>query len=66
MLLYGNLSLQCIAHIFDETFKDAGLPRGVINFLPGSGSLMGLNNPNLAGVHFTGSTSVFRDVEINW
>ena len=46
-----------------KLFKDAGLPDGVINFLPGSGSVIGpkiIQNPNLAGVHFTGSTSVFQ------
>jgi len=43
--------------------KEAGLPDGVINFIPGQGSRVGPNvmkNPLLAGVHFTGSTSVFQ------
>lgn len=51
------------AHFLMKLFKDAGLPNGVINFLPGSGSVIGpkiIQNPNLAGVHFTGSTSVFQ------
>lgn len=42
---------------------EAGLPAGVVNFLPGRGSLIGnvaLNNPNLAGIHFTGSTATFQ------
>jgi 1-pyrroline-5-carboxylate dehydrogenase len=44
---------------------EAGLPPGVINFVPGdpvatSGVL--LNDPHLAGVHFTGSTSVFQGI----
>ncbi len=42
---------------------EAGLPAGVVNFLPGKGSLIGgvaLNNPNLAGIHFTGSTATFQ------
>jgi len=42
---------------------EAGLPPGVINFVPGKGSEIGkrfLTCPNLAGVHFTGSTKVFR------
>ncbi len=42
---------------------EAGLPGGVVNFLPGKGSLIGataLNNPNLAGIHFTGSTGTFQ------
>lgn len=41
----------------------AGLPPGVINFLPGSGPQIGalvLSHPDLAGVHFTGSTNTFR------
>ncbi|MBI5581013.1 MAG: L-glutamate gamma-semialdehyde dehydrogenase [Deltaproteobacteria bacterium] len=46
-------------------FHEAGLPEGVINFLPGPGSQMGpvlLKHPELAGVHFTGSTAVFREI----
>ncbi|MHA1937207.1 MAG: L-glutamate gamma-semialdehyde dehydrogenase [Candidatus Thorarchaeota archaeon] len=42
---------------------DAGLPPGVINFVPGSGAEVGnpaLNHPALAGVHFTGGTGTFR------
>jgi 1-pyrroline-5-carboxylate dehydrogenase len=41
----------------------AGLPDGVINFVPGRGSEVGdpvLASPDLAGVHFTGSTAVFH------
>jgi 1-pyrroline-5-carboxylate dehydrogenase len=48
-----------------KIFHDAGLPDGVINFLPGPGSRLGpalLEHPDLAGVHFTGSTAVFRDI----
>ncbi len=46
-----------------KIFKEAGMPDGVINFVPGSGSLIGnivLNHPDLAGIHFTGSTNVFN------
>ncbi|MBL8949792.1 MAG: L-glutamate gamma-semialdehyde dehydrogenase [Myxococcaceae bacterium] len=46
-----------------ELLKEAGLPDGVINFLPGPGSLVGnavLQSPDLGGVHFTGSTGVFN------
>jgi len=42
---------------------EAGLPPGVINFVPGPGSQVGnpiLKHPDLAGIHFTGSTSTFR------
>ena len=45
--------------------EEAGLPKGVINFIPGSGSKVGnpvMSNPNLAGIHFTGSTAVFQDM----
>ena len=46
-----------------KLFMEAGLPEGVINFVPGSGGMVGpavLNMQNLAGIHFTGSTAVFR------
>ena len=41
----------------------AGLPPGVINFIPGDSSAVSqvaLNHPDLAGIHFTGSTGVFQ------
>jgi 1-pyrroline-5-carboxylate dehydrogenase len=46
-----------------QILKEAGLPDGVINFVPGKGSVVGesvLNHPDLAGIHFTGSTKVFK------
>jgi 1-pyrroline-5-carboxylate dehydrogenase len=46
-----------------EIYKEAGLPEGVINFLPGSGSVIGkvaLGHREMAGIHFTGSTSTFN------
>jgi 1-pyrroline-5-carboxylate dehydrogenase len=48
-----------------KLLEAAGLPPGVINFVPGSGRLVGeqiLAHPELAGVHFTGSTAVFQDM----
>ena len=48
-----------------QIFKEAGLPDGVINFIPGPGSLVGdicLASPHLGGVHFTGSTAVFQHI----
>src|SRR4051812_29088846 len=45
-----------------QILQEAGLPPGVINFLPGDPGQMTdalLSHPELAGVHFTGSTSVF-------
>jgi 1-pyrroline-5-carboxylate dehydrogenase len=49
-------------NILMEIFMEAGIPDGVINFLPGSGELIGnivLKDKRLAGIHFTGSTPVF-------
>lgn len=43
--------------------EEAGLPPGVVNFLPGRGSQVGnpvMARPELAGIHFTGSTGVFQ------
>jgi 1-pyrroline-5-carboxylate dehydrogenase len=43
--------------------EEAGLPPGVVNFLPGPGSTVGdpvLAHPDFAGIHFTGSTGVFH------
>ena len=48
-----------------KLLQEAGLPDGVINFLPGSGREVGdpvLASPQLAGIHFTGSTGVFHDL----
>ncbi|MBS3817946.1 L-glutamate gamma-semialdehyde dehydrogenase [bacterium] len=53
------------AYYIAQVFKEAGLPDGVINFVPGSGRYVGdpiLEKPDLAGVHFTGSTSVFQSM----
>jgi 1-pyrroline-5-carboxylate dehydrogenase len=46
-----------------KLLEAAGLPPGVVNFLPGPGRTVGdpaLSSPDLAGLHFTGSTAVFR------
>ncbi len=46
-----------------KLFEAAGLPPGVVNFVPASGSTISdvaLNHPSLAGIHFTGSTQVFQ------
>ena len=53
------------AYYVMQLFKEAGLPDGVINLVPGSGGSIGnpaINNPNLAGVHFTGSTPTFQNM----
>jgi len=46
-----------------KILHEAGLPDGVINFVPGQGATISgtvLNSPELAGIHFTGSTSTFN------
>ena len=51
------------SHFMMQLFIEAGVPDGVINFIPGSGRDVGpnvLKDPNLAGIHFTGSTAVFQ------
>ncbi|MFV0435897.1 MAG: L-glutamate gamma-semialdehyde dehydrogenase [Desulfopila sp.] len=56
-------SLVYTPYIFMTILEEAGLPPGVINFVPGSGASVGevcLADPRLAGVHFTGSTPVFQ------
>lgn len=48
-----------------QVLEEAGLPPGVIQFIPGSASVISdtlLNHPDLAGVHFTGSTAVFKQI----
>jgi 1-pyrroline-5-carboxylate dehydrogenase len=54
-----------VAYHIMRILMDAGLPPGVINFLPGDGAAVGdtvLAHPDLAGVHFTGSTATFRRI----
>jgi 1-pyrroline-5-carboxylate dehydrogenase len=53
------------ANVIMQVFKEAGLPDGVINMVMGDSGMVSdviLSNPNLAGVHFTGSTGVFNDI----
>lgn len=48
-----------------KILEEAGMPAGVINFVPGTGSLISsvvLNDKNLAGIHFTGSNATFNNV----
>lgn len=50
-------------YLLMKIFQEAGLPDGVVNFLPGQGSLIGrvaTANEHLAGFHFTGSTATFN------
>jgi 1-pyrroline-5-carboxylate dehydrogenase len=58
-------SLVYTPYLFMQILEEAGLPPGVINFVPGSGASVGdicLADPNLSGVHFTGSTRVFQQM----
>jgi 1-pyrroline-5-carboxylate dehydrogenase len=53
------------AYFLTQLWKEAGMPEGVINFIPGPGRYVGdpvLEKPDLAGVHFTGSTVVFQSM----
>jgi 1-pyrroline-5-carboxylate dehydrogenase len=54
---------QYSAHFTMRLLEAAGLPPGVINMLPGDGlavSDVALQHPDLAGIHFTGSTNTFQ------
>jgi 1-pyrroline-5-carboxylate dehydrogenase len=54
---------QLAAHVTMELLEEAGMPPGVINMLPGDGlevSEVTLAHPDLAGIHFTGSTPTFQ------
>jgi 1-pyrroline-5-carboxylate dehydrogenase len=48
-----------------KMFEEAGLPPGVINFVPADGPVVGqtlLTHRDLAGIHFTGSTGTFQHI----
>lgn len=50
-------------HYIMELFAAAGLPPGVINYVPGPAAQVGaqvMGDPDLAGIHFTGSTATFK------
>ncbi|WP_033820172.1 L-glutamate gamma-semialdehyde dehydrogenase [Kitasatospora sp. MBT63] len=68
--LMGNVVLwkpsptqQYSAHLLMQLLEAAGLPKGVINMVTGDGlavSEVALTHPDLAGIHFTGSTATFQ------
>jgi len=70
--MWGNVSVWKPArsvlytsHFIMKILIEAGLPPGVINFVTGNSSEISevvLNDENLAGIHFTGSTAVFQDM----
>ena len=48
-----------------QLYKEAGLPDGVVNFLPGSGAMIGkvaTSSKWFSGIHFTGSTDTFNSL----
>jgi 1-pyrroline-5-carboxylate dehydrogenase len=58
-----SVTQQFSAHLLMRLLEEAGLPGGVVNMLTGSGipvSEVALAHPDLAGIHFTGSTKTFQ------
>ncbi len=58
-----SVTQQFSAHFLMRLLEQAGMPPGVINMLPGHGAAISdvaLSHPDLAGIHFTGSTATFR------
>jgi 1-pyrroline-5-carboxylate dehydrogenase len=68
--LMGNVALwkPASSAVYSNYFlmkllEEAGMPAGVLNFVPGPGASVGdpvLASEHLAGIHFTGSTEVFK------
>ncbi len=60
-----SVTQQLAAHYLMRVLEAAGLPPGVINMVTGHGSHLSdvvLADPDLAGIHFTGSTAVFQSL----
>lgn len=58
-------SVTYTAYLIMQVLKEAGLPDGVVNMVLARGADIGelvLKNRDLAGIHFTGSTSVFQNM----
>ena len=58
-------SQQFAAQLIMELLEEAGMPPGVINMVTGHGvnvSTVVLGSPDLAGIHFTGSTPLFQSL----
>lgn len=65
ILLKPASTTQVIAYKFVEVMEEAGLPAGVINFVPGSGREVGnyiVNHPKTRFISFTGSKAVGIDI----
>jgi 1-pyrroline-5-carboxylate dehydrogenase len=68
VLLKPASTTQVIAYKFVEIMEEAGLPNGVINFMPGRGSVVGdfiVKHPKTRFISFTGSKSVGCDIYEN-
>ncbi len=70
-LLWGNTvvwkpasDVPAISHAFAQVFHDAGVPAGVFNMVlaPGSVAQSLVDNPRIAGITFTGSVGVGRQI----
>lgn len=65
VLLKPASTTQVIAYKYIEVLEEAGLPSGVINFIPGSGSEIGdyiVNHPKTRFISFTGSKEVGQGI----
>jgi 1-pyrroline-5-carboxylate dehydrogenase len=66
VVLFKPSSTAAYSNWFNlELLREAGLPDGVINMLPGDGPTVGLpamTSPHLGGIHFTGSTPTFQSM----
>jgi 1-pyrroline-5-carboxylate dehydrogenase len=65
-LLWKPASTAILSNYFlMKIFKEAGMPDGVINFIPGQGSVIGrvaMSDYHYAGLHFTGSNNTFNQL----
>jgi 1-pyrroline-5-carboxylate dehydrogenase len=66
VVVWKPANTQCYsANVIMEILREAGLPDGVINLIPVDGAVIGdvvFKHPAFAGIHFTGSTSVFKGI----
>lgn len=68
VLLKPAITTQVIAYKFMEVLKQAGLPDGVVNFIPGDGPEIGewmVQHPKTRFVSFTGSKVVGQMINLN-
>ncbi len=68
VILKPAMTTQVIAYRFIEVLKEAGLPDGVVNYLPGKGSIIGdflVKHPKTRFVSFTGSKEVGMNIYEN-